>query len=472
MNRFLLTCFSVILFACANFAQNSIEVYTVYSENEDFYLQTIPFDPTYATNIGKTYVYKTGVPEPIYTIDKLFNCASYSDQIHLSNDGQSIFYVSMFHLDEEEVMNQIVTVYKNGVLSRSYPLSELSACNNDLENCRLLYRNEEAMDRSQYKWVNGGRELILAFQAGVSEEEQFATLHHSFSKNDTVYLIDQQKQVLVFDLRNGEKLAQKEFTANYADLKSKARKNKFEVKIFSVPKWFDFPIVQSGEKVEELLAKHLRMKLLSVLSDDMNKYKRYHIKAKGLICRNGNIEFESLDVSNELDLEAIRDFLSTQRFQMTEIPIEFEKWQFEVLFFLRKASNREAKKEKELENIAAAKYYQEKLTLDSIDGFYIPRNMCECFQQLDSLLKQKDILEMKALKDASEMILYHHGLGTYLRNNWGLWGGSRLQLYFVRRGYFHPDNMSGDLLELYYEWLQGNTEVCKKWEEEHPLVKE
>ena len=43
----------------------------------------------------------------------------------------------------------------------------------------------------------------------------------------------------------------------------------------------------------------------------------------------------------------------------------------------------------------------------------------------------------------------------WLRNNWGLWSGSRLERYFYARGVYHPDNMSGAILEYYYDYLHG-----------------
>ena len=52
----------------------------------------------------------------------------------------------------------------------------------------------------------------------------------------------------------------------------------------------------------------------------------------------------------------------------------------------------------------------------------------------------------------------HFSLGMYLRNNWGLWGGSRLSHYFETRGVQHPDSMSGLIIEYYYDWLNNRNE--------------
>lgn len=49
-----------------------------------------------------------------------------------------------------------------------------------------------------------------------------------------------------------------------------------------------------------------------------------------------------------------------------------------------------------------------------------------------------------------------------MRNNLGLWGGSRLERYFVERKVYHPDDMSGEILKAYYKkkirGLEYNTE--------------
>jgi len=105
--------------------------------------------------------------------------------------------------------------------------------------------------------------------------------------------------------------------------------------------------------------------------------------------------------------------------------------------------------------------YKRKFQLDSINGIYIPKNIKECFLELDKLLSKEDIKKIKQLKDKSKTIAYHHGLGTWIRNNWGLWGGSRFQKYMEDRVEDQPDGWSGTILEFYWEWLNG---INANWE--------
>ena len=106
--------------------------------------------------------------------------------------------------------------------------------------------------------------------------------------------------------------------------------------------------------------------------------------------------------------------------------------------------------------------YQKKFQLDIINGVYIPKDIKDCFLQFDRLLPKVDIDKIKRLKGKNETIKYHLSLGLWIRNNWGLWGGSRFQLYMHDRTNDEPDGMSALILEYYWEWLHG---INKNWEE-------
>jgi hypothetical protein len=95
-------------------------------------------------------------------------------------------------------------------------------------------------------------------------------------------------------------------------------------------------------------------------------------------------------------------------------------------------------------------------TADTIDGRYIPKNLEDAFQQLDSLLepyyKERFILEDEETAVRKE----HHGLGMSIRNSWCLWGSSRLQRYiYSEYGIKQPDSQSSFILTLYYRKLKG-----------------
>jgi hypothetical protein len=99
-----------------------------------------------------------------------------------------------------------------------------------------------------------------------------------------------------------------------------------------------------------------------------------------------------------------------------------------------------------------------------VDGVYVPGDLGECFEELDRVLPEVDRKEMRALASRDEMIRYHLGLGTWMRNNWGLWRGSRLQKYFRDRGVTHPESMSSVILYHYHDWLNGRRDTWRDWE--------
>jgi hypothetical protein len=58
------------------------------------------------------------------------------------------------------------------------------------------------------------------------------------------------------------------------------------------------------------------------------------------------------------------------------------------------------------------------------------------------------------------MLIFHHDLGLFLRNNWGLWKGDYYPLnptiaYFINLGIFHPHDMSAFVLRAYWEYYHG-----------------
>ena len=89
-----------------------------------------------------------------------------------------------------------------------------------------------------------------------------------------------------------------------------------------------------------------------------------------------------------------------------------------------------------------------------LSRFATPANLDECFHALEEGLPQYELDEMRnGSKD--DMIRYHHGLGMWMRNNWGLWRGEGpLYEYMAELGLVHPDDMSGLILDTF--WLHLN----------------
>ncbi len=92
-------------------------------------------------------------------------------------------------------------------------------------------------------------------------------------------------------------------------------------------------------------------------------------------------------------------------------------------------------------------------SIDSIN-IYIPVDLEDCHKELDKALSFRVKTQMK-LGNVENMVSYHFGLGAWMRNNWGLWGSgdSHLRGYFHELGIFHPDDMSGIILDSYWHHL-------------------
>lgn len=446
-----------------------IEIYKLYSENGEYYLQSIPYDNEQESIFGKTYVFKTGQSEPLYSIDRHFNYTGYPNKINLSNEGQTILYINDIYGNDNVDEQKAITIYSKGRLSKFYTVSDLNDCDNEKQDCYLLYKNKEVINRDSSTWTN--HQVILGFNKGTSKIERFVNSSNVFSSNDSVYLINQFKQLRTFDLRTGELLKSISFDSSYSRLSHISRTNLMEVETMESPWGNDLPSLSNGKKVNEELASHLGMETMDISGEDDKKYKRYTLVVNAIIDIKGKLVINELKVYDKLPEQEIRDFLTSQTFEMKHIPAVLEKWRFNEFIYFRNKSKLKAKEEKQQERIEEREAYLKKLTQDSINGFYIPQNLGECFVQLDTLLKQKDREEMKELPHRDDMIEYHPGLGTYLRNNWGLWRSSRLQKYFLERGIYHPDSMSRIILDYYYDWLNGKKETWKVWEKENEIKK-
>jgi len=104
----------------------------------------------------------------------------------------------------------------------------------------------------------------------------------------------------------------------------------------------------------------------------------------------------------------------------------------------------------------------EKYNTDSINGIYIPKDLNDCFNQIDGFWNDSIKNQVKSWTEEDFCANGHFGFGMWMRNNWGLWSGSRLQAYFSDKGIHHPDDMSGIILTSYYRYLKGNKIQLKK----------
>lgn len=92
-------------------------------------------------------------------------------------------------------------------------------------------------------------------------------------------------------------------------------------------------------------------------------------------------------------------------------------------------------------------------TTDSLRGVYIPKDLEDCFSQIDSFWPDSIKDRVRQWTENEFLGRLHLGFGMWMRNNWQLWGGSRLSKYFNELEIYHPDDMSGIILDSYHRYL-------------------
>ncbi|MCF8463436.1 MAG: hypothetical protein K9G41_01240 [Flavobacteriales bacterium] len=89
----------------------------------------------------------------------------------------------------------------------------------------------------------------------------------------------------------------------------------------------------------------------------------------------------------------------------------------------------------------------------AVNDLYKPTTLEEAFVYLDDMFDDTSKYTFMVFPEDEATGRLHHGLGTYIRNNWGLWGNSSLKQHFESLGVHHPDNMSGMILTSYHRRL-------------------
>lgn len=375
----------------------------------------------------------------------------------MSNDGKNIAYVIDREFLWDGVQNKSIEIFNNGISIKQFQLTDLIDCNSDNEDCYLFYK--EAIDSVFYK--NGKRNII--FKEKATDFEKQLTGKATFLNNDTLYIFTKTDKLISIDLR----------TASLSLVPmSKTDPEKFkQIKPFQVtqanlklPSLFGLPHLSTGVALEKGLAETLGLAVFPKDQMASKQFKLYAANVEIIVDKNGKTILDKIENYNGLPEDKVKTFIESQKFATNSIPAETEKWRFSGWLNFMNKNKEEAEREKQQEVILEEEAYKKRIVADSINRIYIPKNLEECFAELNKILKPKDIEAIKNLKDRNGTILYHHGFGTWLRNNWGLVGGSRLQQYLSKKGISYPDSMSSTILIYYYDWLNGQNDKWKEFE--------
>ena len=84
--------------------------------------------------------------------------------------------------------------------------------------------------------------------------------------------------------------------------------------------------------------------------------------------------------------------------------------------------------------------------------FLVPRNLEECFSELEDIQGVESWLKMN---EDDALCEAHHSVGRWIRNCWNLWAGGDLADYFNEMGIKHPDDMSSIILKSFHRKMNG-----------------
>ena len=99
--------------------------------------------------------------------------------------------------------------------------------------------------------------------------------------------------------------------------------------------------------------------------------------------------------------------------------------------------------------------YAVRITMEEINGVYIPENLGDAFAELERLTSQSDLQKFRNLSEEIARDKLHFSLGRWMIHNWGFYEGSRMSHYLKGRGLEHPDDMAKVLLVSFHRHLNG-----------------
>lgn len=104
-----------------------------------------------------------------------------------------------------------------------------------------------------------------------------------------------------------------------------------------------------------------------------------------------------------------------------------------------------------------------------------PLTLSDCFDILREIMEDSEDKEwFKNCNEDDAVNSTHHGLGEWIRNNWGLWSKkSSLYDFLKKLGLWHADDMSSFILRSYHRHINdkdldllGQVDDCiKHWRE-------
>lgn len=407
--------------------------YKVYSQNQNFFVKSVPFSDQVWTELGKTIIVSANdTLKPITTINRYFS----PDYLFLSNDGQSLFYLDNWIDPSVNDASDILTHYYKGKIDQVYQLRDFNFTDSTLTPALLYNSYSESDSIIQFPFINNSNNVQVS--------------------GDTLSLLLENGMVYTLSIADG-KILKKDLLTNFLSSRTvQPTKRRITNYTIDIPIQFGLPKLENGREYWTVLEEKMNVVFLEGNNRDFEQnYKHYMFEILIAIDSTGMCEELHLEMPDNFYLEEVSKLFRTLRFNKKEIPNGIEKWYFRYITGFRKKSASVARKERKQEIKQDKLEYKKRIQQDSIDHVYIPADVQDCFKQLDKLLSASDKQSFASTSENS-LDKYHMGLGLWIRNNWGLWKGSRLSNHFNKLGVFHPDDMSGIIIRFYHRYLNGH----------------
>jgi len=435
------------------------EIHKIYSFNNNYFLRTIPNEDAERTEIGNTIVYKADSTE-LYKFPRYFEFGYFDQQVFLNNDGSTITNIANGDLNFYNYQQKCITIYKNGKLFKEYALHDIIDCDSkDNRECKLFYF-KDAIENVSY---DSNHKKTIIFKKNATDFEKQLTRNPLYQSNDTLLVFCKMGQIIKLNLSTGDFIKEK---LNTFDTKSISWFDTLHIQSYKVINSItlnEFPKMINGKVTEKELVDYMGMRICNERNSD--KYKNYELSILAVVDIQGCakvVDIKNYRYNGVPAEDKIYAFFKGNKFETKHIPKGVDGWKFYCSIKVMNQNLEKAKEELEKETKEKRDKYIKRTLADSLNGHYIPKHIEECFVELNKLLKPETVDGIKKLKSRDETSNYHMGLGLWLRNNWGLWGGSRLQVYLTNKDLNHPDDMSGLILEYYYDWLNG---INQGWQE-------
>lgn len=100
------------------------------------------------------------------------------------------------------------------------------------------------------------------------------------------------------------------------------------------------------------------------------------------------------------------------------------------------------------------KRYEERIRQSELYGVYIPKDLAECFSELNKRISMDAKRKFLTLDEYEAAEKLHFSLGRWMWHNWGFHEGSRLSVYLSQMGLKSPDEMADLIIITYHRYLR------------------